>query len=292
MKNLHFSNMCKAGFFIFLLFTGNLVYIEHSTKASYQLEKNEINYYALVIGVEKFQDVELPGEYIDDAAISFYKKLLESENWKEENVKLLLNENATKNDIKNSIINWLDEREGRNDVVLYYFTGHSWRIMLRERLQGMKGNTYSHPYDTSKNKITDIELDSWLDKLESRNIAVILDTCYSGRMLSLRQLGRTVLAAGGKYFFCPVDGDDSLQNGIFTYHLIQGLDGVADINNNGWISAEELFRYARLPVIHFSFWKQFPFFDFSRWPYLPAFIGPQVPYIYDRHIGELPIYKI
>ena len=252
--------------------------------SSDQYFSDDTMYYALIIGVEKFDKTEFPESFIDEGAIDMYEKLVSSENWEEENIKLLLNENATKTDIQESITGWLDDKETENDMVLYYFTGHSWKIPLRNR---SKGHTYTYPYDLSQNKITDVELDSWLDELESKHVAVILDTCYSGRMLSLCQFGRTMLAAGGKYLLCPVDGDDSLECGIFTYHLLQGFDGVADINNDGWVSVEESFRYARMPTFHFSFWKQFPFTH-----YLPLFIGPQLPYMYDRHLGELPLIEL
>lgn len=247
-------------------------------------------YYALIIGVEKFEGLEFPEEdHIDETAIAVYEKLINSTNWKKENIKLLLNENATKENIQKAVTIWLAEKETKDDIVLYYFTGHSWKIPIHKRLMG---HTYTFPYDVSDNeysddKITDVELDSWLDELESRHIAVVLDTCYSGRMLALIQPGRTILTAGGKYLFCPVDEDDALECGIFSYFLLQGFDGVADFNNDGWISAREIFYYARLPTFHFSFWKQFPF---TR--YLPLFIGPQLPYMYDRHLGELPLLKI
>lgn len=254
---------------------------------NYEDLSNDVEYYALIIGVEKFEDIELPGPYIDDAAIDMYEKLISSSNWNEENIKLLLNENATKAGIKDAITLWLDDKEIENDVVLYYFTGHSWKTPLLERF---KGHTYTYPYDyLNDNKITDVELSSWFDELESKHIAIILDTCYSGRMTALNKIGRTVLAAGGKILFCPVDGDDSLESGIFTYHLLQGFDGVADINNDGWISAEEVFRYARIPTFHFSFWQKFPFINFSRDNNLPIFIGPQLPYIYDNHVGDIPL---
>ena len=252
-------------------------------------ENPEVEYYALIIGLEKFDSVEFDESFIDEAAVSMYEKLLECKNWKEENIKLLLNENATKDGIKDAIVTWLDDKETENDVVLYYFTGHSWRIRIQDILKGRRGHTVTYPYDLSNGKITDIELDSWLDELESQHVAIILDTCYSGRMFELRQENRTMLAAGGKYLFCPVDGDDTLESGIFTYHLLQGLDGVADINDDGWVTAQEAFHYARFPTFYFSFWKQYPFFNLSRWPGLPFFIGPQLPYMYNRHEGSLPL---
>ncbi len=242
---------------------------------------NETHYYALIIGVEKFDNGTLPGEFLDDSAMAIYEKLLNSSNWKKENIKLLLNENATKADIQDAIVHWLGERVTKNDVVLYYFCGHSWRMTLKYRLQGLTGHTVTYPYDKSTNRITDIELDSWFDQIQSEHVVMILDTCYSGKMTALIQNGRTILAAGGKYLLCPVDEDQSLKSGIFTFFLLQGFNGVADINDDGWVTAEEVFHYARWPTFHFSLWLKFPFNKD-----LPMIIGPQIPYMYDRIPGQ------
>jgi hypothetical protein len=251
---------------------------------------NSVEYYALIIGVELFDEnstLDYPEEAIDDGAVSFYENITKK-NFKEENVKLILNEQAKKNDIKNAITQWLDEREDENDIVLYYFSGHSWKMPINKR---NLGHTYSFPYESyaakySDEKITDVELDSWLDELESKNIVCVMDTCYSGRMKSLVQNGRILLAAGGKYILCPVSGDVNLGTGLFSHFLLEGFNGIADLNNNGWVSAEEAFRYSRLPTFHYSIWLHFPYTK-----YLPTFIGIQIPYIYDRVYGQLDLIK-
>lgn len=253
---------------------------------------NERNYYAVIVGVETFQG-NLSYENIvciDEDAQGIYAELINSKNWKEENIKILINENASKKNIQNSITEWLDERENESDVVLFYYSGHGWRMPLSEI---SKGHAYIFSYNNTKagfneGSISDLELDSYFDTLESKNIVIILDCCYSGRMLKLRQNGRIILAAGGKHLFCPVDEDISLGHGIFTYYLLQGFDGVADKNNDGWVSAGEVFHYAKLPTFWFSLWKQFPFIHSYNNNNI-RFIGPQIPYIYNRHIGDIPI---
>ena len=47
----------------------------------------------------------------------------------------------------------------------------------------------------SPNTITDKELDSWIDSLESQHLTVILDTSYSGTMNALHERGRTVIGS-------------------------------------------------------------------------------------------------
>jgi hypothetical protein len=252
------------------------------------------NYYAVLIGCEEFLNPDLfpMEEPIEEAAIAFYEKLLNSENWKEENIKFILNKNATKEKIHDAITIWLNEKEKKDDIVLIYVATHGWKIDKKNRTYG---NAYFFTYNSTsrffnedkETKITDKELDSWLDELDSKHIAVILEHCYSGRMLELRNWGRTVLTAGGLIFSCPVNYSMFLNDSIFGFFLKQGLDGVSDINNDGWVTLREAFHYLRFPVIWYSFWYNFPFIGKWNQPY----ILPQVPFIYDRHLGKIPFYK-
>jgi len=248
---------------------------------------NESNNYALIIGIEKFDNGTLPGEFLDDDAVAMYHTLLNSSNWKEENIKVLLNENATKANIEDAIVHWLGDQVTKDDVVLYYFCGHSWRVTIKKKIQGINGSTMTYPYDKSKNIITDLELGSWFDHVQSDHIVMILDTCYSGRMYGLVKDGRTILAAGGKYLLCPVDESTYLKSGIFTYFILQGLHGIADINDDGWVTAEEAFHYARWPTFYYSFWYQFPFNK-----ELPLIVGPQLPYMYDNIAGSVRLTNV
>ena len=257
-------------------------------------ESDGPEFYALIIGIEEFADYPTPDqEWIDESSTDFYNRLLISENWKEENIKFLQNENATKENIQKAIVDWLDDKENESDTVLICWNGHGWKTKLKDRRHG---NAYVLTYNISDHyfgddKISDKELDSWIDELDSKHITIILDHCFSGRMFALRQLGRTILAAGGKYLFCPANWSDYLQSSIFTYYLLEGLEGVADLNNDGWVTARELFRYARFPVIWHSTFLHFPFIHISENNTINL-LGPQVPFMYDRHIGNIPLVKL
>jgi len=278
-------------FLIFICASINVTALNAKLKT--EQNSNDTNYYAVVIGVEEFIGVETPDqEYIDETATRFYHKLLDSENWEEENIKFLLNENATKDKIHDAIVNWLDEKENANDIVVIYYMDHGWKTNLSDRKYG---NAYVFTYNATsryfdEDKISDKEFDSWADVLDSKHIAVILDHCYSGRMLALRQFGRTVVAAGGKYIFCPCNWSSHLESSIFSYYFMEGLNGVADVNNDGWVTAREAFHYARWPTAWHSTWHHFPFV-YKRANGKLGFIGPQIPYLYDRHMGDIPLIK-
>lgn len=253
----------------------------------------EAEYYALIIGVEIFAGGNMYPEEdkIDDDAINMYNLLLNSSNWKEENMKLMLNEGATKDKIQEAIVGWLDDKENEDDTVLIYYISHGWKLKPSQRQYGNAAIfTYNVTEDLKlEERITDKEFDLYLDELESQHIAIILGSCYSGRMLDLRQQGRILLAAGGKYFFCGVDEDDILGGGIFTHFIKQGFQGVADLNNDGWVTAEEAFLYAKKPTIHFSIFKQFPFV--ITWMNQSIIWFFQTPCMYDRIPGSLKLYQ-
>ncbi len=245
------------------------------------LSEDDINYYALIVACEKFKGLEYNDTVcIDEDAIAMYNKLLQSLNWKEDNIKLLINENATKEKIIEAI-GCISENETENDVVLFYYSGHGWKTKLTDRKHG---NAYLFTYNNTdfafdENDISDKELDLYLDELDSNNVIVIIDHCYSGKMFSLNQKGRIILAAGGRFLLCIVDEDSTLGHGMFTYFILQGLDGVADINNDDWVSAKEVFRYSRFPTFWFSLWKQMPVFF------------PQLPFMYSKNTPDIPFYQ-
>ena len=220
-----------------------------------------------------------------------YDFLVNCSNWKEENIKLLLDKNATKDKIHDAI-NWLDDKEDENDVILIFYTSHGWKTKLTEKKYGHAVIfTYNVTEENKiEDKITDKEFDAWVDELESENIAIILESCYSGKMLSLRQKGRVLLAAGGKNFFCGVDDSDFLKFGIFSHYIIEGFSGVADLNNDGWVAAEEVFRYARLHTVYTSIWEQFPFVQ--KYGDRLIFWSFQVPHMYDWYRGSLPLVQL
>ncbi|MEF8880050.1 MAG: hypothetical protein V5A64_06645 [Candidatus Thermoplasmatota archaeon] len=292
---LVFLTLCVATLFFSIQTNASIFKTDEDfrEKTVNNLNRNETEYFALITGIEEYAGFDTPTqEYLDESAVAFYEKLVGSSNWKEENVKLLLNENATKDRIHDAIVGWLDEKENESDVVVIYHAGHGWKTSLKNRLHG---NAYIFTHNSSEpgydsDKITDKEYDDWLDQLDSTHIAVILENCYSGRWFSLRQFGRTILSAGGKYVFCPCNWSTYLQDTIFGHYLREGLDGVADVNNDGWITIREAYYYLRIPVFWHSLFYHFPYIWETS--HGTMFVGPQIPYLYDRHVGSIPLIKI
>ncbi len=249
---------------------------------------DDVEYYAIILGIENFIGIEFSEQYIDETAFAFYEKLRTGDNWKKDNIKILLNENATKNNIRESILNWLKPIEREEDVILFYFVGHSNKIPDEEKNYG---NAFLLPYNAhddilSDEKITDIELDSWFDELETKHMTIILDTRYSGKMNKINQFGRVILSSS-RIFSNKVIEDNKLGYCIFSYYLMEGLEIDADNNNDEWVSINELFQYSRKHSFNHSL-KMF----FNSITNNSEIFIPSTPSIFNRHFGEISIMSL
>jgi len=234
--------------------------------------------YALVIGISDYQ---LIGDlnYCDDDARDFANYFSQKGFC---DVMTLIDSRATKFAIQNAITGWLASEVDSNDLVVITFSGHGGNDLPDTDGDEIDGfDEYICPYDTNigdaTSVISDDEFDLYLDTLKSMNIVVILDSCHSGGMAGAPGFTPKGVSAmtGDTAAFAPQFGGQNdcsfasdifgngrlilmscqatqvcwdvpaLQNGLFTYYLIQGLTTIAaDINVNGRISFEEGFLYA------------------------------------------------
>jgi len=295
--------------------------------------------YAVIVGVANYYGTANDLNYPDNDAIDMKNALLSSAygEWKEENIKVLLDSEATKDNIKDAIEIWLDTREGEGDTVLFFYSGHG--VCFPESLYNPDGNDETEGYDeylfvyqphecTSadpcyiNDAIADGELDSYLDNLESHNIVVIIDSCFSGGMTKAADLALTPKTLPAPYMAIRdgtktlpelhvdiIDGfaedllsavtkdigqlyrvvlmacDDieysyetfGLQNGVFTYYVVEGLYGAADANSDLTLTAEEAFNYANPKTISYL----------TSWPLIV-----QTPQLYDNYDGELAVSQV
>src|SRR5438552_15976027 len=95
------------------------------------------------------------------------------------------------------------------------------------------------------------------DLIPAKHIYFVMDSCYSGLALTrgagtfardrtyleevTRRSARQILTAGGADQQVADDGPDG--HSVFTWALLQGLQGEADIDGNGVITASELCAY-------------------------------------------------
>lgn len=250
---------------------------------------NDVEFFGVFFGVAKFQDYFYDSGYADYDAKNMYELLKSKKNWKEENMKLYLNEEVTIANIVNSI-DWLANESDENDVIVFFYAGHG--LNFGERRFRFTPAKHGKLTDYLFDKISDIELSKELDKCKSDHIVIILDCCWSAGMTALIKPGRILIAAGGKIFFCYADWDPNVESGIFSHYLHLGLEGSADVkgNNDGIVSAEEIFYYAHKPTMIHSFLYHADVHSLRElYLFFAFFPGIQNPWLYDKIPGETPL---
>ena len=147
-------------------------------------------------------------------------------------------------------------KAGPEDLVLIYFSGHG-KLDGTHTLHLATSDTDLEILDASSlpvRRLGDLATNS-----RAKSVVLILDCCYAGRggkdftqakgtlkdqLELLSGEGRFVLTAASD--FQPAQEKESDQFSVFTKHLVRGLErGEADLNQDGFITLDELFRFAR-----------------------------------------------
>ncbi|MDX6769755.1 MAG: caspase family protein [Elusimicrobiota bacterium] len=217
--------------------------------------------YAVVIGVSKYRSNGIPP--VSDAlrdARAVYATLTRSMGFDAANTLLLLDGQAGRADLDKSLGPWLRNRVGPRSRVFVYFSGHG-------APNPVSGEGYLMPFDGDPNYLAETaypltRLYAELAALPTREVTVVLDSCFSGRG------DRSLLAAGARPLVVSkpqAAGDNTVvisasastqislshrraRHGLLTYHLLEGLRGPADADGDGQVTAAEAFGYARPAV--------------------------------------------
>ncbi|MBU6340985.1 MAG: caspase family protein [Bacteroidetes bacterium] len=226
-----------------------------------------VKIWALVVGVGSYTAMPTL-KYTDDDANMLYAFLKSPEGGAlpDNQVVLLVDEDATRQNILNTM-RQLFLRADANDVVVLYFSGH-----------GLDGCFLPVDYDGYNNKLRHEEIKKIFLESKAKHKLCIADACHSG---SLNY--NNGLAAKGpapvrleRYFqaFEDAEGgiglmmsstadelsleDQGLHHGVFTYFVLQGLKGKADVNNDYLITIKELYSYVYHKVRDYTAGAQSP----------------------------------
>ena len=238
-----------------------------------------VNYYAVIAGVSDYPGTGNDLEYPDDDAIDIKNSLLMYENWEDDNIQLLLDSEASKSGIQEAI-ETMGSMADSDDVCLFFFSGHGTNGIDIAPID--EDDPYDEYICAHDENIRDDELSVWLGNLPTTNVVVIVDTCFSGGQIKIVDgftpkvlPGTTGVVQKGDGFASDItrrigvqDMDDNpgcvvlaacdddelsfefdlLENGLFSYFVVKGLEKNVDGNENGELSAEETGKYAKFIV--------------------------------------------
>ncbi|MDF1590278.1 MAG: ankyrin repeat domain-containing protein [Desulfobacterales bacterium] len=225
-------------------------------------KKPNPNAYAVVIGIETYRQKLPKADFAVADAATVKQCLTRMLGYPEENIIALSNEHATYTDLVKYIEEWLPKNMEPGGSVFFYYSGHG-------APNPKTGDVFLVPYDGDPNFIEKTgyplkKLYEQLSKLPAKEIMVALDSCFSGAG------GKSVLAEGSRPLvmnmqtaFTPAknmvvltaSSDSEISStykdkghGLFTYFLLKGVKGEADLNEDGKIEVEELYSYLKPQV--------------------------------------------
>jgi hypothetical protein len=165
----------------------------------------------LFIGIGKYKH---PGyapthEELRNSAVVMHELMLKHGKLDPQRTRLVLDDRASKANLRELIAGWLPSISQPGDTVFIYFSGHAGQTPNLDGSESDGQDEVLGPYDLEgtragesaaagrarfrQTNITDDELARWLQELQGRQVVMILDTCHSGGVAEGKLLAESFL---------------------------------------------------------------------------------------------------
>jgi hypothetical protein len=218
------------------------------------LSKNKV---AIIFGIENYE-TNPKASFANYDAKYFYQYAKNIFGVKNENIKLLIDEEANLVSSLGALNKWLPSKIKKNHTeLIIFFAGHGLASTDGKQL-------YLLPQDgdsdlLARTAISREEIFQIVSKLKPKTVTVFFDACYSGVSRdeeSLIASARPLMIVADEqvtpenftiFSASQLDqissGLKEAKHGIFSYYLMKGLEGNADSNNDKKITNGELIAY-------------------------------------------------
>ncbi len=236
--------------------------------------------WAVVIGISQYKLVRSL-KYADRDALGFYDYLVTQVGVPKAQVTLLTNADATLLNLKRVLGTELRRKAGEKDTVIIYYAGHGAPESDATSADDDGLEKYMVPYEGDPNDLYATalpmrEVETILQRLASDRVIFITDACYSGAtagrtfatasrraVVSDAFLARLAKAKGRVVLTASRASEvseerDNLGHGVFTYYLLEGLKGKADLDGDGVITVDEIYNYVAQKVPEMTGQNQHP----------------------------------
>ena len=231
---------------------------------------------AVVIGIGHYDSLQIPRlKYAVSDADAMYQVLVGPAGFKREHVLLLTDRTERKPTLRNikwALGSFLAQAAKMDDTVLIYFAGHGAPEadpsgMERDGLAKYLIPSDADPHELYATALPMYELQTIFARIEAERVVAFIDASYSGAAggrtfaskktrtgpvddLFLERLARSkgrAIVTASRPAEVSIESPD-LGHGIFTYYLVQGLKGAADVNRDGVVTLQELYEYIEQQV--------------------------------------------
>jgi uncharacterized caspase-like protein len=224
----------------------------------------------VVIGINKYRHFPHLKYSVNDAQ-KFFRYLVEVNQIPKENIWLLLDEEANLEKIKSVLGTQIRRKAGKDDMVIIYLAGHGTTERDASSPDGDGLEKYilphnANPRDLYASAMPMSEVARVFNRISSERLVFISDTCYSGAAggRTVPILGTRAQLSGafldrlsqgkGRMILTASDSNevsvekDELGHGVFTYYLLEALRGKGDLDGDGLITLDEVYRYVSMKV--------------------------------------------
>jgi uncharacterized caspase-like protein len=228
--------------------------------------------WAVVIGVSRYADQNIPSLKYADADAQAFAEFLQTPqggSFEPDHMRVLINEEATIANVKDAMYNFLLQAIDI-DYVIIYFAGHGAPNPMR------LDQLYLLTYDSNPNLLGTTAFPMWelptvLERvIAAKKVVVFSDACHSGGittdLASTRGMSLTKSNPVNQYLTSlsrskegfvvfTASGENEVSqelpefgHGVFTYYLLDGMKGAADVNNDYTITINELMYFVEVQV--------------------------------------------
>jgi hypothetical protein len=225
--------------------------------------KRNSNAVALIIGVEKYTNAP-DANFANLDAKFFAEYAKKAFGVKSSNLKLLIDQDASLVKTISTLSKWLPTKmmEEETDLIIF-FAGHGLASPNGEKLYLLAQDSDTELLD--RTALSRDELFKEILKYKPKSVTMFLDTCYSG----VSRDEKTLLASARPIRISVKETNEVPENftifsasqldqisssikeakhGIFSYYLMKGLEGKADLNKDRSLTNKELLTFMKSKV--------------------------------------------
>ncbi len=231
--------------------------------------------WAVIVGISRYASTNIPQLNYADAdakSLADFLQTPEGGGFESDHMNVLLNQDATLANVRNSLYNFVSQAID-SDLVVIYFAGHGAPNPLKPE------QLYLLTYDSDPNLLRTTAFPMWdiqtvLDRyINAKRVVVFTDACHSGAIST--EMGTRGLTGGNTnqinqylknlanskpgvvVFTASAQNEVSQESvefghGVFTYYLLDGLKGKADQNNDNTVTINELMNYVEVQVKRYT----------------------------------------
>ena len=222
---------------------------------------------ALIVGISDYKNANGPQTnlQLDYAAkdANDFRNILLNENLSGGNwdIHIMIDKDATREKIQNTIKKYLYEAE-KCDLVFIFYSGHGMNPYNDQADVSLL--TYDCDINAAIPGISYIWLLEEIETCKANNVVAFIDACKSGTfpkgVKGNNQINEEIMnkinsLPSTKLIMSAASGSQNsyespkFRNGLFTYYLIKGIQGEApEMRNDNYVDVDELFEYVRANV--------------------------------------------